>query len=77
MVRKIVVTLNQKTIADLDQWISEGKYPNRSLALQSAVNLLFKDDKQTRLARELSHLDPAEEKRLAERGIGSEPCLKW
>ena len=70
VVQKIAVTLNQSTVADLDRWVREGKYPNRSRALQSAVDLLTEREKRTRLARELAKLDPQEEKRLAEQGLG-------
>ncbi|MGD0616224.1 MAG: ribbon-helix-helix domain-containing protein [Bryobacteraceae bacterium] len=70
MVQKIAVTLNQSTVADLDRWVREGKYPNRSRALQSAVDLLTEREKRTRLARELTKLDPQEEKQLAEQGLG-------
>jgi Arc/MetJ-type ribon-helix-helix transcriptional regulator len=70
VVKKIAVTLNQKTVADLDRWVSEGKYPNRSRALQSAVDLLSEREKRTRLVRELAKIDPQEEKQLAEQGFG-------
>jgi Arc/MetJ-type ribon-helix-helix transcriptional regulator len=70
VVQKIAVTLDRKTVADLDRWVREGKYPNRSRALQSAVDLLSERDKRTRLARELAKLDPKEEKQLAEEGLG-------
>ena len=50
----------------------EGKYPNRSRALQTAVNLLAEREKRTRLARELSKLDPMEERRMAEEGLGDQ-----
>jgi Arc/MetJ-type ribon-helix-helix transcriptional regulator len=70
MVQKIAVTLDQKTVRDLDRWVREGKYPNRSRALQTAVNLLSEREKRTRLARELSKLDPQEERQLAEQGLG-------
>jgi Arc/MetJ-type ribon-helix-helix transcriptional regulator len=69
MVRKIAITLEQSTVAELDRWVREGKYPNRSKALQSAVELLSDRQKRTRLARELAKLDPVEEKRLAEEGL--------
>ena len=69
MVQKIAVTLDQRTVADLDRWVREGKYPNRSRALQSAVDLLSEREKRTRLARELSKLDPREEKGLADEGL--------
>ena len=71
MVRRIAVTLNQKTVADLDKWVREGRYPNRSRALQSAVDLLAEREKRNRLARELAKLDRAAEQRLAEEGLGN------
>jgi Arc/MetJ-type ribon-helix-helix transcriptional regulator len=70
VVQKIAVTLDQRTVADLDRWVREGRYPNRSRALQSAVNLLSEREKRTRLARELAKIDPKEEMRLAEQGLG-------
>jgi Arc/MetJ-type ribon-helix-helix transcriptional regulator len=66
MVRKVAVTLEKKTVGDLDRWVREGKYPNRSRALQAAVNLLADREKRTRLARELSKLDRQEERQMAE-----------
>ena len=69
MVKKIAVTLDQQTVADLDRWVREGKYSNRSRALQSAVNLLSEREKRTRLVRELAKIDPKEEKQLAEQGL--------
>jgi Arc/MetJ-type ribon-helix-helix transcriptional regulator len=70
VVQKIAVTLDQRTVADLDRWVREGKYPNRSRALQSAVNLLIEREKRTRLVCELAKIDPLEEKQLAEQGLG-------
>jgi Arc/MetJ-type ribon-helix-helix transcriptional regulator len=70
LVQKIAVTLDQRTVADLDRWVREGRYPNRSRALQSAVDLLSEREKRTRLARELAKLDPKEEKSMAEQGLG-------
>ena len=70
VVQKIAVTLEQRTVADLDRWVREGRYANRSRALQSAVNLLSEREKRTRLARELSNIDPKEERVLAEQGLG-------
>ena len=70
VVQKIAVTLDQKTVEDLDRWVKQGRYPNRSRALQSAVDLLSEREKRSRLARELAKLNPREEKRLAEEGLG-------
>jgi Arc/MetJ-type ribon-helix-helix transcriptional regulator len=72
VVQKIAVTLDQRTVADLDRWVREGRYPNRSRALQSAVNLLSEREKRTRLARELAKIDPREEMQLAEQGLGDQ-----
>ena len=68
--RKIAVTLDRKTVEDLDRWVREGRYPNRSRALQSAVDVLSEREKRGRLARELSKLDRREEQRMAEEGLG-------
>ena len=70
MVQKIAVTLDRRTVADFDRWVKEGKYSNRSRALQSAVNLLSERERRTRLMRELAKLDPQEEKQLADEGLG-------
>jgi Arc/MetJ-type ribon-helix-helix transcriptional regulator len=35
MVQRIAVTLNPAAVADLDQWIREGRYRNLSGAIQS------------------------------------------
>ncbi len=70
MVQKIAVTLERKTVADLDRWVKEGKYPNRSRALQSAFDLLNERERRTRLARELEKLNLKEERRLADEGLG-------
>lgn len=72
MVRKIAVTLDEKTVQDLDRWVREGRYPNRSRALQSAANLLVERDKRKRLARELAKLDRTAEQRMAEEGLGDQ-----
>jgi Arc/MetJ-type ribon-helix-helix transcriptional regulator len=77
VIQKIAVTLDQRTVADLDRWVQEGKYPNRSRALQSAVNLLTEREKRTRLARELAKIDPKEEKQLAEQGLGDRAWPKY
>jgi Arc/MetJ-type ribon-helix-helix transcriptional regulator len=71
MLRKIAVTLETETVAELDRWVREGKYPNRSRALQSAVDLLAERDSRQRLTRELAKLDRREEQRMADEGLGA------
>ena len=70
--RKIAVTLDKRTVADVDRLVREGKYPNRSRALQAAADLLAEREKRSRLARELAKLDRTEERRLAEEGLGDD-----
>ena len=70
MLQKDAVTLEKRTVEDLDRWVREGRYPNRSRALQAAVNLLSEREKRTRLDRELAKLDRKEEQKMAEEGLG-------
>ena len=77
MVRKIAVTLEEGSLIELDRWVREGKYPNRSRALQSALDHLRARDRRRRLALELSRLDIHEEKRLAEEGLGDPSWPKY
>jgi Arc/MetJ-type ribon-helix-helix transcriptional regulator len=67
---KLVISLDKRTVGNLDRWVKEGKYRNRSRAFQAAVDLLIEREKRTRLARELSKLDPRKEQRMAEEGLG-------
>jgi len=69
-VQKLAVSLDKRAVENLDRWVKEGKYPNRSRALQAAVDLLTEREKRTRLARELSKLDRKKEQRMAEEGLG-------
>ncbi len=48
-------------MTDLDRLVSDGRYPNRSRAER---------EKWSQLARELAKLNPTEEKRMAEEGLG-------
>ncbi|MGH8244875.1 MAG: ribbon-helix-helix domain-containing protein [Gammaproteobacteria bacterium] len=72
MVQKIAVTIEKRLVQDRDRWVREGKFPNRSKALQSAVQLLAEREKRTRLGRELAKLDRAAEQQMAEEGLGDE-----
>jgi Arc/MetJ-type ribon-helix-helix transcriptional regulator len=71
MVRKIAVTLEKETVAELDRWVREGKYANRSRALQSAVDFLAEREKRRRLSRELAKVNRREEQQMAEEGLGA------
>jgi Arc/MetJ-type ribon-helix-helix transcriptional regulator len=70
MVQKLAISLETRIVSDLDRLVREGKYPNRSRAVQAAVTLLTEREKRTRLARELAKLDPKAEQSMAEEGLG-------
>jgi Arc/MetJ-type ribon-helix-helix transcriptional regulator len=70
MVRKLAISLESQIVSDLDRLVREGKYPNRSRAVQAAVTLLTEKEERTRLARELAKLDTKAEQSMAEEGLG-------
>ena len=70
MVRKIAITLEQTSLKDLDRWVRDGRFPNRSRAVQSAVTLLAERERRNRLAREHAKLDTVAEQRMADESLG-------
>jgi Arc/MetJ-type ribon-helix-helix transcriptional regulator len=77
MVHKIAVTVDERSLTELDRWVREGRYPNRSKAVQSALTLLAERDRRSRLARELDKLNPREERQLAEEALGDAPWPEY
>jgi metal-responsive CopG/Arc/MetJ family transcriptional regulator len=70
---KIAITVDEKMLKEVDRWVSERRYPNRSRAIQAALEEKARRHRQRRLAEEAVRLDPAEERALAEEGIGDQP----
>ncbi|MCK4358819.1 MAG: CopG family transcriptional regulator [Candidatus Cloacimonetes bacterium] len=73
---KIAITLDNIILSHLDRLVKEYIYPNRSRAIQEAVEEKLVRIERNRLARECARLDPAFEKALAEEGL-SEELSKW
>ncbi len=73
---KISITLDEKSIEQLDRLIGEQVFQNRSQAIQDAVEEKLQRIKHRRLARECAKLDPVLEKALAEEGL-TEDLSKW
>ena len=70
MVRaKVVITLEQSTLDRLDRLVRQAVLPNRSQAIQRAVDEKLRRLEKSRLAKECANLDPAFEKQLAEEGL--------
>ena len=75
---KIAITLDQNSIEQLDRLVSKHTFPNRSQAIQEAVQEKLERMERNRLARECAKLDPALEKAMAEEGLSEElsKCLE-
>jgi Arc/MetJ-type ribon-helix-helix transcriptional regulator len=64
---KVAVTLDAQLLADVDRWVAEGEFPNRSKAIQAALEQLRQSrSRQQSLLAELAKLDPDEERSLAD-----------
>lgn len=73
---KVAVTIRQDLLARLDQLVKERRFPNRSRALQEALQEKLERLDRGRLARECAKLDPRFEKALAEEGL-AEDAESW
>ena len=66
---KVAITIDNDTLQRLDRLVKEHVFPNRSKAIQEAVQDKIKRLEKTRLARECAKLDPLYEQALADEGI--------
>lgn len=73
---KVAITLEESTLQRLDKLVEQAAFPNRSQAIQEAVEEKLARLERRRLARECANLDPAFEKALAEEGL-SEDASEW
>lgn len=69
---KIAITLDAEIVEQIDRWVRERKYPNRSKAIQEAVKERMARWRKTRLIEETAKLNPKEEKALAEESLAAE-----
>jgi metal-responsive CopG/Arc/MetJ family transcriptional regulator len=69
---KIAITMDKRLVKQLDDLVNSRVFPNRSKAIQEAVEEKLKRMEKTRLAKECGKLDPKEEQTLAEEGFSSE-----
>jgi metal-responsive CopG/Arc/MetJ family transcriptional regulator len=73
---KVAVSLEETTLDRLDQLVRNAVFPNRSQAIQVAVDEKLERIERSRLARECAKLNPAYERALAEEGM-SEDLSEW
>jgi len=69
---KVAVTLDSDLLAQLDQLVAQQVFPNRSKAIQEAVQDKLARVRRSRLARECAKLDPLTEQALADEGMDQE-----
>jgi len=67
---KVAVTLDTRTLQRVDRLVRDARYPNRSQAIEAAVNGQLDLLDRRRLAEECAKLDPAAEQALANEGVG-------
>lgn len=69
---KIAITLDEVTLHRLDRLVRERVFPNRSKAIQDAVEEKLEKLERNRLARECAKLDASAERAMAEEGMKEE-----
>ncbi len=69
---KLAITMKPELLAQIDRWVAAGRYPNRSQAIQAAVQEKAERAWRRRLAEEAGKLNPKEERALAEEGFAAE-----
>jgi metal-responsive CopG/Arc/MetJ family transcriptional regulator len=69
---KIAITIDDTILKRLDGLVKSNVFPNRSKAIQEAVEDKLSRLDKSRLAQECAKLDPAFEQTLAEEGFSSE-----
>jgi Arc/MetJ-type ribon-helix-helix transcriptional regulator len=67
---KIAVTVDRKTLEEVDSLVRKGRYPSRSRAVQAALELELRRERRQRLLAALAEADPEEERAMAEEGMG-------
>lgn len=73
---KIAISLDASLVERLDTLVARATFPNRSQAIQTAVEEKLARLDRGRLARECAKLDPLVEQTLAEEGL-SEDVATW
>ena len=68
---KVAITIDEATLAKLDRMVRNKIFPNRSRAIQEAIEDKLARLDRNRLARECAKLDPKVEQAFAEEGINS------
>jgi Arc/MetJ-type ribon-helix-helix transcriptional regulator len=74
---KVAITLDPQLLHWVDRWVDQGKFANRSQAIQKALREKMERWKRLRLSQEVSKLNPLEERELAEEVLAGEEWLEY
>ncbi len=67
---KVALTLDADLLVQVDELVAKQRFRNRSQAVEAALADKLQRLARTRLAREAAKLNPVEEKRVADEGMG-------
>lgn len=73
---KVAITVEKELLKTVDRWVIQGRYPNRSQAIQAALRAQMERWKRTRLVEALEQVDPEEEKALADEPLAGDTWLE-
>jgi len=73
---KVAITLNEQALRRLDRLVKAHVFPNRSQAIQMAIDEKLARMDKSRLARECAKANPINEKTMAEEGMSWEKA-EW
>jgi Arc/MetJ-type ribon-helix-helix transcriptional regulator len=72
---KVAITLEADTVREIDRWVREGRFPNRSRAIQAALTEMTARHRRRRLIDALAKIDRRVETGLAEESFSGE--IPW
>jgi Arc/MetJ-type ribon-helix-helix transcriptional regulator len=73
---EVAIAIDEQLLHDVDLWVASGEYPDRNVAVQVALtSLRAQRGKRRRMLRELTKLNQAEERQLADEHLASE--VQW
>ncbi len=72
---KVAVTIDTNLLAQVDQLVAQRVFPNRSKAIQAALEDKLMRMRRSRLARESAKLDRQHEQALAEESMDQELAM--
>ena len=75
-VAKVTISIDESLLNRIDRLVQSQVFPNRSQAIQAAVQEKIARLDKTRLAQECAKLDPDFEQALADEGLAAE-ASEW